>query len=188
MRISRRSVCTSRDSSSCPMTNCLRFYLRQKILCGIYLTSIIKYLLKNLGEFSKNTLFLSFFRVQPHLKKCFEGIAKLSFTEDMVVTHMRSSEGEIVLLTMTINTAAARGQVRLSNVFTRYNCSLMLIMNLLSLGISFKTVFQVEKWLLELEKSMKSSVHHVVGVSYDDYTHRPREDWVIAWPGQAVHK
>lgn len=45
---------------------------------------------------------------------------------------------------------------------------------------------QVEKWLLELEKAMKASVHYQCGESYDDYTQRPREDWVLVWPGQAV--
>ncbi|XP_073942137.1 dynein axonemal heavy chain 7-like, partial [Choristoneura fumiferana] len=93
-------------------------------------------------------------RVQPHLKKCFEGIAKLTFTSEMVVTHMRSSEGEHVELIITINTVAARGQV--------------------------------EKWLLELEKAMKVSVHNAVALSYDDYMLRPRQDWVLIWPGQAV--
>lgn len=45
------------------------------------------------------------------MKKCFEGIARLTFTEDLEVTHMESSEGEIIKLQGIINTEQARGAV-----------------------------------------------------------------------------
>lgn len=47
-------------------------------------------------------------RVQPHLKKCFEGIAKLNFTDNQEVKGMISSEKEQVKFSETIIPADAK--------------------------------------------------------------------------------
>ncbi|XP_063845652.1 dynein axonemal heavy chain 7-like isoform X5 [Scylla paramamosain] len=93
-------------------------------------------------------------RVQPHLKKCFEGVNSLDFGDDLEVVAVRSSEGEVIGLTQIISTAKARGQV--------------------------------EKWLVQLEASVKCSIKKVVESCMEAYTTKLREDWALEWPGQAV--
>ncbi|KAG2436335.1 hypothetical protein HXX76_006644 [Chlamydomonas incerta] len=50
-------------------------------------------------------------RVQPHLKKCFEGINTLTFTPQLVITAMNSVEQESVPFKNPIDTNKARGAV-----------------------------------------------------------------------------
>ncbi|XP_077987554.1 dynein axonemal heavy chain 3-like isoform X2 [Glandiceps talaboti] len=50
-------------------------------------------------------------RVQPHLKKCFEGIAKLTFTEEKEIIAMESAEKEVVQFVDKIIPADAHGLV-----------------------------------------------------------------------------
>ena len=47
---------------------------------------------------------------------------------------------------------------------------------------------QVEKWLLELEKEMKKSVHFMISEALKSYYQYPRHEWVLRWPGQSVMK
>ena len=50
-------------------------------------------------------------RVQPHLKKCFEGISKLEFNEQQEITGMISAENESVPFVTKIYPAKAKGMV-----------------------------------------------------------------------------
>ncbi|KAK2157592.1 hypothetical protein LSH36_188g04054 [Paralvinella palmiformis] len=50
-------------------------------------------------------------RVQPHLKKCFEGIAQLTFSPEKIITGMESAENEVVEFSRTIIPADAHGLV-----------------------------------------------------------------------------
>ena len=44
----------------------------------------------------------------------------------------------------------------------------------------------VEKWLLQVEDVMISSVRKVIMDSKVGYTSTPRNQWVLSWPGQVV--
>ncbi|KAK7111861.1 dynein axonemal heavy chain 3-like isoform X2 [Littorina saxatilis] len=93
-------------------------------------------------------------RVQPHLKKCFEGISKLEFTEQQEIVGMVSAEKETVPFMGKIYPAKAKGMV--------------------------------EKWLLQVEDMMMSSIRKIVLDSIQGYRDTPRKRWVLEWPGQVI--
>ncbi|KAH6585966.1 hypothetical protein BASA50_000909 [Batrachochytrium salamandrivorans] len=93
-------------------------------------------------------------RVQPHLKKCFEGVNGLAFESNQDISGMYSAQKEFIKFTSVVSTSDAAGAV--------------------------------EKWLLEVEKTMIASVRHVTAAAFENYKEIPREKWVIDWPGQVV--
>ena len=64
-------------------------------------------------------------RVQPHLKKCFEGIARLEFTEDQEVVGMISAENETVPFSTKIIPAKAKVNLVTLNSLSKFLYTLL---------------------------------------------------------------
>ncbi|PNH07362.1 Dynein heavy chain 3, axonemal, partial [Tetrabaena socialis] len=93
-------------------------------------------------------------RVQPFLRKIFEGISALEFQPNGDVTAMFSEEGERVEFKTPFNPRDSLGNV--------------------------------ERWLIECEIAMRSTLKDTILRAFNDFTRTPRVQWVTSWPGQVV--
>ncbi|KAG7264995.1 hypothetical protein CRUP_017155 [Coryphaenoides rupestris] len=87
-------------------------------------------------------------RVQPHLKKCFEGIAALQFTPDLEVTGMISSERETVPFSEHIWPAQAKGMVE-KWLLQVEHMMLRSVRDVVHQGLRQYTQVPRKKWVLE---------------------------------------
>jgi dynein heavy chain len=102
--------------------------------------------------------------VQPHLNKCFDNIAKLTFerkgepgsAEDCEISEMHSGEKECVALDKVIHPF---GPANNGNV---------------------------EMWLLALQETMKTALHKIMLDAMHDYATNLRKKFVVSWPGATV--
>ena len=94
--------------------------------------------------------------VQPHLGKCFEGINKVKFEDDLKISQMISAEGEKVDMDQCVDpeTPANKGNV--------------------------------EKWLLELESIQWDSLCTLTKGSITEYKKIDRGKWILNWPAQVI--
>eukprot|EP00937_MAST-01D_sp_MAST-1D-sp2_P007011 g7011.t1 len=99
-------------------------------------------------------------RVQPHCKKCFDGVQSLDFADNLDIKGMVSPEKE--------NVPFAYEQVH----FPQVN--------------PMNTGGNVEVWLLQTEQIMQRTVAQKVDDAMVDYPTRPRLEFSVKWPGQVV--
>ncbi|GMI46774.1 hypothetical protein TrCOL_g2001 [Triparma columacea] len=99
-------------------------------------------------------------KVQPHMKKCFDGIDKLEFQENLDITACLDSKEERI-------------------PFEYEACNHKLINPNDSGG-------NVEAWLVEVEAVMRKSLAYTIDKSQVDYTKKKFMDWIKLWQGQVV--
>lgn len=90
------------------------------------------------------------------MDKCFEGIARVKFSDKDEVYGMLSAEQEEVdfCTKIDVNAGDKKGNV--------------------------------EKWMLEIETVMRKTLRELCRDSLNDYYKTKRTTWVGAWPGQIV--
>jgi dynein heavy chain len=94
--------------------------------------------------------------VQPFLGKCFEGIQRVTFDENNIITHMISGQKETVKFITTID--PNKGQNK----------------------------GNVENWLTELLNCMRVSIKGVVIDSMKTYREMKKIDWIAQWPAMVA--
>jgi dynein heavy chain, axonemal len=99
-------------------------------------------------------------RVQPHLKKCFDGIALLQFEKNLDITGCFDPKGE-----------------KLDFPYEKVNHRRI---NPNDSGGN------VERWLIEVELMMKKGLAYAIDASTKDYMQSDRIEWLERWQGQVV--
>eukprot|EP00903_Cladosiphon_okamuranus_P016611 g15323.t1 len=99
-------------------------------------------------------------RVQPHLKKCFDGISKLEFQPNLDITACLDP-----------------GDERIDFPYEQVGHAMVNPNN--SGG-------NVERWLVEVEIMMKKGLAYAIDSSMVDHASSDRMDWVQRWPGQVM--
>ncbi|XP_031357040.1 dynein heavy chain 6, axonemal isoform X2 [Photinus pyralis] len=110
------------------------------------------------------------FAVQPHLRKCFDAIAKLEFGTK-VANEEEDEEGtgkqEVIMTTDIIAMISPEGER-------------------VELGKGLKARGNVEDWLGKVEESMFVSLRRRMRFSLEHYFTLAREDWVVCHPNQII--
>ncbi|GJQ70897.1 hypothetical protein Trydic_g814 [Trypoxylus dichotomus] len=108
--------------------------------------------------------------VQPHLRKCFDAIAKLEFgtkKHDEEEEDENAPPAAIILTTDIMAMISPEGE------------RVPLIKGLKARG-------NVEDWLGKVEEAMFSSLRRIMKQSIANYLERPRKEWVLDFPNQII--